>query len=88
MTANSAPRPITPDEIDHRFTYHPPTDPRVREAHDHVRAEVRDLAHDLVAWLPPGREASLAVTALEEASMWCHAAIARNHGHFTASDAP
>lgn len=69
--------PIWPDELDRRFRYHPPDEFRVLR-HEHARATVRAAAEDLAAMLPPGREASLAVTHLEEALMWANAAIARS----------
>lgn len=78
----SAPQDVTAQEIDHRFTYHPPTGFVIRGAHDDIRSLMRETAHQLRIELPPGREKSLALTALEEASFWCHAAIARNHAHY------
>lgn len=75
----SAPQDITREEVDRRFTYPPPTNPAVREAHDAAQNRFKWLAHALREELPPGREKALALTALEEASFWCHAAIARNH---------
>lgn len=74
--------PISTTELEHRFTYHPPTDPNIRVAHDTVRQWTKEYAALLNGLLPTGREAALAFTALEETAMWCHAAIARSHGHF------
>lgn len=73
---------LTEAEIENRFTYHPPLDDAVRQAHDHVRAITKAFARELNDVLPPGREASLALTSLENAAQWCHAAIARNHQHY------
>lgn len=69
-------RPLTDADIARRFTYHRPEGQKV-EDHEDVRQQFFAWAHDLDNVLPPGREASLAFTALEEASFWAHAAIAR-----------
>jgi len=67
---------ITPADIERRFTYHRPEGSKVDE-HNDIRADFKDFADDLREQLPEGREKSLAFTALEEASFWAHAAIAR-----------
>jgi hypothetical protein len=72
-------QPLTEQELEKRFTYHAPTDPRVRDAHDEVRALFMAAAMTLNEQPPAGREASLAFTSLEDAAQWCHAAIARDH---------
>lgn len=66
-----------PDEIERRFVYHAP-DNETRALHDTVRAIDLQHAQQIIELLPPSRERSLAVTALEEAGFWAHAAIARN----------
>lgn len=73
-----APRRITEDDLDNRFTYHPPTNPAVRRRHERAREIARTTAELLVDVMPPGREASLAITHLEESLFWANAAIARN----------
>lgn len=45
--------------------------------HGDVRFFFKDWALTLNKMLPEGREKALAFTALEEASFWAHAAIAR-----------
>jgi hypothetical protein len=72
------PQPITPEDIEHRFTNHPPGAPGAAEALDSVTELMIGVGNELAGLLPPGREASLAVTKLEEVSMWAKAAIARN----------
>lgn len=65
------------DKINKAFTYHPPKGDQP-ERYERLRAAAKDLAlliHDLV---PYSREQSLALTKLEEASMWANAGIARN----------
>lgn len=73
------PKQLTDQELEKRFTYHAPTDPRVRAAHDDVRALFKAVAETLNERLPVGREAALAFTSLEDTAQWCHAAIARDH---------
>lgn len=70
------PRDITQAEIERRFTYHRPEGQKIND-HDDARLLFKEFAHRLREFLPPGREKSLVFTALEEASMWAHAAIAR-----------
>jgi hypothetical protein len=60
-----------------RFEYHPPTTEAEREAHQEVRNQLLELAQDLEALLPDGREKALTITKLEEAMFWANAAIAR-----------
>lgn len=69
----------TNEELERRFTYHPPTDPTVRALHDDWRNHEKWYATHIND-LPGGesREKSLALTALEEATFWVHAHIARN----------
>lgn len=64
-------------ELENRFGFHPATD-ETRELHKNVRQGFINFSDELLSVLPEGREKSLVVTALEEASMWANAAIARN----------
>jgi hypothetical protein len=73
-------RAIGAEDLGSRFGFHPADTDEKREAHEAVRGECLGLAHALVAIVPPGREASLMVTALEEAMMWANAGIARAGG--------
>lgn len=86
-TESRAPRPLpvaagprggalTAADIERRFTYHRPKGAKVG-IHNDVRVMFKEWAADLNWMLPAGREAALAFTALEEASFWAHAAIAR-----------
>ena len=63
-------------EIETRFTYHPPEGDQVG-TYEFLRAEFKAFAEILVGNTPPSREQSLALTALEQASMYANAAIAR-----------
>jgi hypothetical protein len=64
------------EDIDNRFTYHPPTSAQV-PIYEEVRTRCRELAHWLNDIVPEGREQSLAVTHLEETVFWANAGIAR-----------
>ncbi len=64
-------------DIHNRFDFHPATG-ETGLRHDAVRTAHRDLADEMNASLPEGREKSLCITKLEEAMMWANAAIARN----------
>ncbi len=62
---------------ENNFTYHTPKDGQPGK-YAMLRSEFRNLAMELLQWCPPSRERSLALTALEESSMWANASIARN----------
>jgi hypothetical protein len=69
---------LTGEDVQHRFTNHPPSSDSVETAMDDVTYKMIGLANFLAVTLPESREASLAITHLEQASMWSKAAIARN----------
>ncbi|RLB40899.1 MAG: hypothetical protein DRH30_07910 [Deltaproteobacteria bacterium] len=60
-----------------RFSYHSPKDDQ-QDRYERIREAMRELALDIASMCPPSRERSLAITKLEEASMWANASIARN----------
>jgi hypothetical protein len=64
------------DEIDLRFTYHPPRSGQP-EKYQAVRDAANAFARLISSVSPPSREQALAIGKLEEAVMWCNAAIAR-----------
>ena len=66
------------DRIKHDFTNHPPINADVAVVLDTITAEFIHVASTLGALTPPGREQSLMLTNLEQASMWAKAAVARN----------
>lgn len=69
---------ITIEEIEQRIIYHPPNEMAVAK-HTAIRKTIGDATIHFANELPEGREASLAITKLEEAMFWANAAIARNH---------
>jgi hypothetical protein len=68
---------MTPDDLAHRFNFHPATTDEKRDAHATVRAACHGLAELVDQLCPAGREQALAVTKIEEAMFWANAALAR-----------
>ena len=68
--------PITKDELDTRFTYHPPTGDQP-ERYTKIGAKVREMADLIVETCPESREQALALTHLEETRFWANASVAR-----------
>jgi hypothetical protein len=63
-------------DLDRVFDSHPPESEEDALAHELVRQSFKDLAKSM-SNLPPGRERSIVMTKLEEASFFAHAAIGR-----------
>lgn len=63
--------------IDNNFTYHPPKFGQA-EKYQAIREKCKELAILIDDMVPDSREKSLAMTKLEECSMWANAGIARN----------
>lgn len=63
-----------------RFTHGPPLTDSLRATRGGVRAICLEAARLLTDALPPGREASLVLTKLEEAMFWSLAALDRHPG--------
>lgn len=63
-------------ELDTRFTYHAPK-PGQPEKYTRLRDKAKEFAALVVELCPESREQSLAITKIEEASMWANAGIAR-----------
>lgn len=70
-------KPIDRDDIEHRFTNHPPVGD-TGGVLDEITAWMIDLGVHLAETLPEGPEKSTAIRKLEETSMWAKASIARN----------
>jgi len=71
------PSPEDLARVENNFTYHPPKGDQIGR-YAMLRSLYRSLAVDLLSNTPKSREQSLALTALEESSMWANASIARN----------
>ena len=63
--------------IEKDFTYHRPTEEQASRMQK-IRDTAKELAILVADSTPASREQSLALTSLEEVSMWANAAIARN----------
>ena len=72
----SASGKLLKERVEHDFTYHAPTGDK-GERHQMIRESGKVFAHAVLACCPDSREASLALTKIEEAVMWANAAIAR-----------
>lgn len=64
-------------KIENAFTYHAPKEGQP-EKYQAIREKAKELAYLIKDLVPAGREQSLAMTKLEECSMWANAGIARN----------
>ena len=64
-------------KIENAFTYHAPKDGQP-EKYQAIREKAKELAYRIKELVPDSREQSLAITKLEECSMWANAGIARN----------
>lgn len=64
-------------KIENNFTYHAPK-PGQPEKYEAIREKAKELAYMIDELVPPGREQSLAMTKLEECTMWANTGIARN----------
>ena len=69
-------RVIDQEELERRFSYHPPKGNQP-ERYEKIRAAALEFATLIVNLTPASREQSLALTHLEEAVMQANAAIAR-----------
>lgn len=56
------------------FIYHAPTEDQIRRIQV-IRGESKDLYDAILANIKPSRERSLAITNLEQVSMWANKAI-------------
>lgn len=72
------PRGITQEDLENRFTFHPVKDDEQAAKYEQIRDVAGSFSSMIVGLCPPGREVSLAITAIEEAVMWANAAIARH----------
>lgn len=64
------------DELRRRFFFHPPRDAQAISNHEKVSQLTFTAAVELCRICPPGRNLSLALTALEDVRMRANAAIA------------
>lgn len=69
-------KPITDEDIDARFRSHAPTEEAARNMHK-MRSLARSLAYFIIDVCPSGHEQTQAIAALEAATFWTNAGIAR-----------
>jgi len=67
---------IDDQELENRFTYHPPKGDQ-QERYIKLKDKAKEFAQLIVDLCPESREQSLAITSLETAIMWANAAVAR-----------
>lgn len=65
------------ERIENTYIYHP-ADSDQEKKYNRIRVKAKELAYIIEEECPVSREKSLAMTKLEEASMWANASIARN----------
>ena len=65
------------ERIENTYIYHP-ADSAQEKKYSRIRPKAKELAYIIDEECPDSREKSLAMTKLEEASMWANASIARN----------
>ena len=63
--------------LERDFTYHPPKETQPLR-YEEIRAYARTFAEIILLDCPRSREASLAMTKLDEVVFWANASIARN----------
>ena len=68
------------------FKAPPANRPTVAANHSRLNSRLTQMAGELCALVPPGRERSLMLTKLEEVRSWGNAGIARNHELFPLED--
>jgi len=64
-------------QIENNFIYHTPKNGQP-EKYTAIREKAKELAYLMDSLVPDSREKSLAMTKLEESTMWANAGIARN----------
>jgi hypothetical protein len=65
-------------DLENRFSFHPATDDKTKQAHDTVRGDCLRFAIDLNKLLRDSDEKEKAIDKLDEVMFWANAAIARN----------
>lgn len=64
-------------DIEHRFTYHPPTSEAQIAVYQRVRNAGLELARVILASSPDSEERKLSLNQVDAAVLWANAAIAR-----------
>lgn len=64
-------------DIERMFSFHPADAHEKRAAHERVRSDMRQVAHNWNVELPESPEKTLAIRKLQEAMMYANSAIAQ-----------
>lgn len=67
---------VTPENIEHWFTYHPPTNAKQREMYERLREAGKEMAMTILQTTPPCADQTVAIRRVREAVMIANAAIA------------
>jgi len=65
------------ERLENNFKYHPPKEGQA-DRYVRIRNAAKSFAEVIAEECPESRELSIALTSIEDASMWANAAIARN----------
>ena len=65
------------EKLDNVFTYHTPKNDQLKR-YEEIRSKGKELAKLMMENCSSGRERSLALTALQQSTMWANASIAIN----------
>jgi hypothetical protein len=68
---------LTSLDIERTFTYHAPKGDQPAR-YVELQSRARQMALAIIEWCPESREKSIALTKLEEVSMWANKSIAVN----------
>lgn len=71
---------ITDKTLEHVFSHHAPTVPQ-QDIYIRLRTAAKAYAKTLLDYCPESRERYLALTSLQDASMWANAAVAINESN-------
>jgi hypothetical protein len=66
---------MTKEDIDSIFIYHPPTEAQAL-IYVEIRKAARNLALDILQWVPASAEQTLAIRHLQQAVMFANAGVA------------
>jgi hypothetical protein len=72
---------VNKEELDIRFKHHKPRNQDDLAAHERVRQAAHKFAEFINEITPESREQSLAISAIEEASLWANKALARQRAN-------
>ena len=66
------------EQLEHNLTNHAPQDEDIIDRFEELREQAKSFGRAIIRFCPESRERSLALTNLEQTTMWAVASIARN----------